>query len=198
MGELEKIGNAFGRAVDSNAVESESVLEAKFWEFVSRTDKGLAGSRSQLEIGPYRTDSIFDCDGEAVVVELDGTRYHQDYEYDSARDRFLVNYVSAVIRIPYKSLWHFPQATFGVLASWFPRFKMPLDPTVINCRTTHADLQELANRDVRYEVFDASPSRGWVGFPSNFIAPNHPWSVTIARGKTDPKILEILQGTHEK
>ena len=194
MGELERIGEIAGRGVAADAVEVESVLEAKFWSWLSRTNDGLKDARSQFEIGPYRADATVDCDGQLVVVELDGTRFHLDHEYDTARDRYMAYLVSAVIRIPYKSLWYFPQATFGVLAQWFPRFEIPLDQTVVNCRTTQLDLHALAERFDRREVFDVSPDRGWVGYAADFIRPNRPWDVTIKRGTTDADTLKRFHG----
>ena len=85
----------------------DSVLEERFWHWVRKTSGKWHGSASQFHIGKYRVDTLFDCGGKMVVVELDGKAYH-DQEADKERDSVIINSVDAIIRIPFAAVWHYP------------------------------------------------------------------------------------------
>lgn len=105
----------------------DSVLERQFWHMMRKTELGWHGAADQLQIGKYRVDAIMDCDGESVVVELDGKRFH-NVNADTVRDHEILKEVDAVIRIPFYAMWHFEYAVFKVLGEWYPRFNIPGNP----------------------------------------------------------------------
>lgn len=137
LAEIEKVGmrEYFGleqlppnRIVDNSKCKCgggcESVLECEFWYWVRKTPDIERNAQRQVSISRFRVDSLFECDGKKVVVELDGKRWHKDKRADWERDKKLIESVDAVIRIPYAAMHFYPHATFSVLASWYPRFKL--------------------------------------------------------------------------
>lgn len=99
----------------------ESLLECRFWYYVRKTELMERKAERHARIGRYFVDSIFDCDGKLVAVELDGKQYH-DAERDHRRDAVILHSIDAIIRIPFASMHWYPEATMQVLGSWFPRF----------------------------------------------------------------------------
>src|SRR6476659_2513277 len=75
---FESIGNIMSRQFAQEIIpRGESFLEDRFWEMMRKTERGLDGAIQQFEIGECRVDAIVDCNGKAVVVELDGAAFHK-------------------------------------------------------------------------------------------------------------------------
>lgn len=153
----------------------DSVLEEQFWQMLLRSKEGWALALDQFQIGRHRVDVIADCDGEAVVIELDGEAFHPDKEADERRDLELLNDVSAVIRIPYHAMRACPFASFVVLSHWYPRFTIPLPSNVINFQ----DLGRITESQ-DFEIWDvAYPFR--VGRSRDFVDDSTA-TISIRRG----------------
>lgn len=168
--------------------QGESVLEERFWDLMNRTAERHRGAKPQFQIDRFRVDSIVDCDGHAVVVELDGERYHLDKRYDQARDDYLCQFVSGVIRIPFHAIWNCPDATFAILGLWFPRFAIKHE--AIRYETHYATLSDYGYR----QVFSPSISYGLVHWAKDWSEGDNPHRIRITRGRTDPKIIARIHG----
>lgn len=149
----------------------ESPLEVRFWNYMQRTTRfgcqsretydvldwmlrvaqhdTLKGCRSQVEIAGFRVDALIDCDGEKIVVELDGQSFHDPIS-DEARDRILSDYVDAIIRIPFASMWYYPRATFAVLEKWYPRFKIAPHTQVLSLDAMYGEFS-MARENPMYD-----------------------------------------------
>lgn len=192
---------------------SESVLEDLFWHYVRGTQGGHHNCISQFPIGPFRVDAIFDCDGTAVVIELDGKEYH-DWQRDDARDSVLLHQVGAVIRIPYRAMKYYPFATLAVIGAWYPRFQPIRDDRTMS----YIELQRLYNKEVAH--LDAIDQEDWfcqfnsmievytglapyssatsVGGPRAFLKQGRPSLITRRNGKTSPELLAELRSEIKK
>lgn len=103
----------------------ESPLECRFWVWLGRTHDEHSGAARQVRIGKYRADVLCETGGRRIVIELDGKRWHQDFERDHRRDRaILLDQIDEIIRIPYAAFNFYPFATFACLASWHDRFTL--------------------------------------------------------------------------
>lgn len=168
----------------------ESVLECDFWYYIRKTNAMERNAARQWQVGRYRVDAIFNCDGKTVVVELDGAEFHKDERKDLNRVKDLLLSVDTVIRIPYQSMHFYPRATFAVLGNWFPRFA--LRGQDVCCMTTDEFVAQLRNEpygegdfvnereylewaDPNYELWMPG---GWVGSPKAWM---HQWNVKILR-----------------
>lgn len=119
---------------------TDSVLEEDFWWFLAGTNLGHAGAESQARIGRYRVDALIDCDGDKVVVELDGKAFH-DKAKDAVRDSEIIKSVDAIIRIPFAAIHYCHHATFRVLEAWYPRFATRRDMRVIELGDFMSELE---------------------------------------------------------
>lgn len=183
----------------------DSVLEQKFWDRAKKTDGGWHGATDQLPIGPYRVDAIFDCGGEAVVIELDGKAYHGDWEADHRRDKYLVQYVSAVIRIPFAAMWYQSEAAFKVIGEWFPRLKKAEPITVLSVDDLREELRQVEEEghyfpgeflqevEQMYHVYAIFNDLAYVGSPKNFTNEwGKPQTISMQRGKTAPWVIDRI------
>lgn len=193
--------------------KSESVLEDLFWHYVRYTQGGIENCVSQFPIGQFRVDALFDCDGVAVVVELDGKEYH-DWQRDDERDSVLLKEVGAVVRIPYRAMKLFPFATMKVLSLWYPRFEMAKDTRTMDS----IELQRFYDREVFplsdderedwfyqfndvIEVWSCSgidSDSGSVGSPRAFLKQGRSAVITKRNGKTSPELLAALRAEIQK
>ena len=167
----------------------ESVLECDFWHFLRKTARGHDGAEQQVKIGKYRVDCLIDCDGQRVVIELDGAEFHQDERKDWERTKEILRSVDAVIRIPYAAMHFYPQATMCVLGSWYPRLARDGD---LFCMTVDEFMDELrsqdySNGDFRSEeawvdevetCYELWKDSGWVGSPKAYLKR---WNVKCIR-----------------
>lgn len=163
----------------------ESLLECQFWYYVRKTAAMERKAARQVKVGRYRVDSLFDCDGKSVVVELDGKQFH-NRDDDYRRDMDLLMAVDAVIRIPYAAMTFYPQATFAYLATLYRRFELPQD---VFCMTVaefqqELDRQDYGDGDFRCQAeyvdwaepnFELWGAFGWIGSPKAWL---HKWNVT--------------------
>lgn len=169
-----------------------SVLECDFWYWVRKTEMMERKAHRQVTTGPYRVDCLFDCDGQQVVVELDGKAFHQDKEKERQRDQYLLKHFDAVIHIPYAAMHFYEHATFQVLASWYPRFQLRgIDTLCLTLSEFEEELSEVKARysednylspadwckDVEqmYQLWNATSTSGWVG---SVAAHLNRWNVT--------------------
>lgn len=180
----------------------DSVLEKQFWHFLSKTRGGLHGAIDQFPIGRYRVDCLIDCNGKAVVVELDGKAYH-DAMADEIRDREILKSVDAIIRIPFVAMWHYPHATFAVLAKWFSRFQIESPATYerqefierLRYLQTEEDMRAdeyVSIFDDTIQVWEVQNNAAVVGSPSGFWRSNKRAMMWIQHGVADQGILDRL------
>lgn len=180
----------------------DSVLEERFWHMLRKTELGLHGTAQQVPIGRYRVDGLIDCDGQAVVIELDGKRFHNP-DADRIRDAALLQSVDAIIRIPFAAMWYYRYATFKILESWYPRFAITSPVTMLSedelkeeRDQVDADFWEygetsvaewLADVDGDYEVYRVDgPHEAFVGNPKQFLCTSPKVAITQRHGQAQP------------
>lgn len=209
--EFEKVGRAEffgleplppGRVVDPEKCRCgggcESFLECDFWYWARKTSDCERNAHRQFQIGKYRVDSLFYCDGQKVVVELDGKEFHQDKRKDLERDKEILRTVDCVIRIPYAAMHFYPQATFCCLASWYPRFKIRAIPS--SCFSSEELQEEIDKLDpyeptarrqwiedveADYEVWYACDTFGFAGSVKVWLARGH-WNTAMIKRQQKP------------
>lgn len=193
---VRSIGEILGQYMESGFAcripEIESPLEDMFWNSIRKTRSMFDGADWQVPIGRFRVDSMFDCGGKKIVVEVDGKAYH-DYARDAARDAILLQDVDEVIRIPYVAMCMFPTATMMVLSQWHERFAVPcgincisyddfgevLEGAVENHDYNYSQDEFLRQENDAYEIWKADEFGGYVFNPRAFVR-NSP-SATIGR-----------------
>jgi very-short-patch-repair endonuclease len=183
----------------------DSVLEEMFWHMIRKTSASTHASIDQFQIGRYRVDSIFDCDGKAVVVELDGKQFHNK-ELDRIRDAEIAQHVSAIIRVPFAAMWYYKDATMKVLGEWFPRFRITESILLLSqteLEQEHAYVEESGDylnddewyeeTEYSYDVWQINGNLGFVGSPKQFLrtSPKH-WITYQECGETDPNLITQL------
>lgn len=154
----------------------ESPLEWLFWNWLQKTERGWSGAQRQVRCGSYRVDFVVPCDGMNVVVEMDGKRWHGNRKHERRRDEFLLGEYGAVIHVPFAAMNFYPNATFAVLAAWYPRFRLRGIDTV--CRHVsdftaeyHATRESYAGSmadffdatDSTVQLWHAGEEIGWTG-----------------------------------
>jgi hypothetical protein len=189
-----------------NPIErGDSVLERRFWHMLRKTEGAWHGAIDQFQIGKFRVDCLIDCDGKAVVIELDGKAYH-DAMADELRDAELLKSVDAIIRIPFAAMWYYRYGTFKILGEWFPRLALRTDyNTVISVADFKEEFQaayECRDNDWNdyveaaehsYDVWERDGDMALVGSPSAFqYSTKKMHRVWVQRGRRDPSILEHL------
>lgn len=172
----------------------DSVLEQSFWRWIKGSAGSWHGAIDQFQIGKYRVDAIFDCDGEAVVIELDGKAYH-DRAKDHLRDKELIQHVSGIIRIPFAAMWWYSQATIQALGSWYPRFSKPINQLVLtyeefleewqNVQDDPYTLPEDYLEDVndQYQIYKIDGNAAFLGTPKQFIYSSPKQLISLQRGQ---------------
>jgi hypothetical protein len=181
----------------------DSILEQHFWHYLRKTEMGWHGAIDQFEIGQFRVDCLIDCGGQTVVVELDGKRYHKADE-DELRDKEILQYVDAIVRIPFAAMWHYAYGTFEVLGQWFPRLALRAQSHwVLSIEDYKEELRKLPDDPVErrmfyddsehdYHVWERDGDMAIVGSPSGFGWSAKMHRVWVRRGNHDPRILDQL------
>lgn len=185
----------------------DSVLEERFWHMLRKTELQWHGAAQQVPIGRYRVDALIDCDGKAVVVELDGKRFH-NADADRIRDAVLLESVDAIIRIPFAALWYYRYATFKILESWYPRFAINGPVTMLSeaeLREEHGQVDTdfweygqtsvaewLEDVDGDYEVYRVDDAESFVGNPKQFLFTSPKVAITRSRGQAQQGILHQM------
>lgn len=116
-----------------NDAACESPLELGFAYQLRKTELGLYGVFVQVPIARYRVDFLIEHEGRKIVVELDGKAYH-DKERDYRRDKEIINYVDAIIRIPFSSMTYYENATMVAISKWEPRLAVPEEISTVPYR----------------------------------------------------------------
>lgn len=177
---MDAVTNLIASAMPHGRFRGDSVLEERFWGMMGRTADQWKGTRDQVEIGPYRVDSLVYCDGQKVVVEVDGQAYHLDKEADRKRDEYLLSHgIDAIIRIPFRALWHHGDAVFAVLARWYPRFKT--DTEAIQLETLTATLEEFIERGISLQLYSMNADSATVGTAATFYGLRDKYRITRQR-----------------
>lgn len=183
----------------------ESVLECWFWYWMRKTPAVERGAQRQAWIGKRRVDCLCDCDGESVVIELDGKAFHTDARAEWERDKELLATVGTIIHFPFAAMWWFPEATFSVLATWYPRFK--LRATDLMCCTIPEFLEEIENSvhpdsdfptrasyldwaEPNFELWSANEAHGWVGSPKAWFQKWNVRPITVYPHRGNPRRIE--------
>lgn len=189
FGQRKGCGVRMSKCVCGNGCDSH--LECMFWHHMRKTQLDEQGTEHQKAIGRYRVDAFVDCDGQKVVVELDGKAFHNQ-ERDAIRDEFVLQHCDAVIRIPFAAMWYYERATFEVLAYWFPRFRIAKDVCVHSLAELQQRIENMQEDFYNYElgmskreyldkiefivdVWDADDKFGFVGSPKAFV---YNWNIT--------------------
>lgn len=168
-----------------SGMKCESDTECWFWHYAKRgrcfRDRLWS---SQVQIGHRRVDAFICLDGERIAVELDGKAFH-NRDLDDARDRELLADIDHVVHIPYPAIKFYPDATFSVLACWFPQ--LAIDPMggCYSAEEMHAILAACEQGDygddflsadqwIRafehdYEIWQMLIAAGCVGSPRAFV-----------------------------
>lgn len=194
--------------VGNFGVRGDSVLEQQFWHMLLKTKINWHGAAEQFQIGRHRVDSIIDCDGQAVVIELDGKKWH-DVNADRVRDSEVIKSVDAIIRIPFAAMWYYRAGTFKILGDWFPRLAVSDDISVL----TKSELQEehagvgdeespyfmdqteqdyLESIETVYDVIDVDEPYAWVGSPRQFLRTHPTHVITLQRGTAATGIIDRI------
>lgn len=162
---------------------SESFLEREFWHFVDKMDRRtISRIEPQPKLGKYRGDSLFEMfGGFRLVIELDGETFH-DRNRDWKRDKEILRagLADEIVRIPYRALHYYPDATIACLGRWFLSLEKPQPVTCLsvwelreeieNARETHESTRQfLEDIEHIYDVFYVNESFGTVGSPKGFM-----------------------------
>lgn len=182
----------------------DSVLEERFWHMFRKSVKGWHGAADQVQIGAFRVDCLVDCDGQLVVVELDGAKYHNALD-DELRDKEILKSVDAIIRIPFAALWYYRYAVFEVMATWFPRFQLKASHGLtLNASEFHANVRDyqddyytldeyLDEIEHSYNIWEVGGDMAIVGSPSGFLGKTRKrHRVWVQRGQRDPGLVSPL------
>lgn len=176
-----------------DVIRGDSYLEKMFWHMMLKTEIGWHGAVDQLQIGKYRVDVIADCNGQSVVVELDGKQYH-DSGKDAIRDAEILNHVDAIVRIPYYSMAQFRYGVFHLLGMWFPRFRIPsADWAVISRSELQESVEDWLSEDAdAIDVWDEVGSVGFLGTPRQFAANTPKAVVRVQYGNGRKEIIDRI------
>lgn len=139
----------------------ESLLECAFWYQIRKTSEGENFALRQVSIGPYRVDSLFDCAGDLVAVELDGAAYH-DPDEDAKRDAILLRWVDRIIRIPYAAMTYFPHATMRILSQWHGRFALRAYDIFCVSEQEFRDEMDVANGRIGEDGYEFADIYKWL------------------------------------
>lgn len=100
----------------------QSVAEADFLHVLLKAIPALE-VRSQVALGQFRGDFVYQSGSHRILFEVDGKKFH-DHKRDVQRDLWILNNtdVTNVVRIPAAIVHYFRDAMMGVLAEWFSCF----------------------------------------------------------------------------
>jgi len=183
----------------------DSVLERDFWYQLDKTTVRWHGAIDQFQIGRYRVDCMIDCGGTSVVIELDGKAFHNALD-DEVRDTELLKSVGAIVRVPYWAISRFPDATFKVLGTWFPRLQKRGSHIYAITKDEftkeyHGQLEEgsheaayfLESVESGYQVYDINQNSATIGPASAFSGRSELFSrVWVQYGQNAPATLDRL------
>lgn len=105
--------------------KTESALESRFWHRIRKSSHGpFVDVFPQFRVGRYRCDSMFVIRDKRVVIEVDGSQFHNPRK-DEQRDEQILDagHIDEIIRIPYAAMWHHERATLHVLGTWHHEFQ---------------------------------------------------------------------------
>lgn len=173
----------------------DSVLEQAFWRELHRTPGGWHRAIDQFRVGFFRADCLIECDGKYVVIELDGKAFHKA-SADAMRDAQILPHVDAIIRIPFRAMWFYPQATLDAIGSWFPRLKpraedirsVPIED-LHRERDFHEDpyrdgptFEEWLEDASWYQVWAVEGNTAWIGSPNQMLRGPGGSTIVLQRG----------------
>lgn len=99
----------------------ESPLEEIMWHYIEKT-RGWDDCEAQVPIAGFRVDALFRHGDNRIVIEADGTAFHEQGR-DWRRDKQILatGQVQWIVRVPYAAWQFYGFATLACLRNWFPQ-----------------------------------------------------------------------------